>query len=341
MVIAIYNTEQYLKKCIDSVINQTYKNIEIWLVDDGSTDSSLNICYEYAKQDCRINVIHKDNGGLSSARNIALESMNGEYVTFIDSDDLVSENWIEALYNSAKTNDSLIAVGAICTCSSIRKQYFPVVDREGVISTEQGMIKYITETHIRSTVTNKLFHCSLFESLRFPVGKIYEDAYVTPQLICKSNKMSFSKEGYYFIRIRQGSITKQQFSKKNLDLLYASDNMLKCYNEHYPKLKKLVTAHRINEIGYLLKLLFTWSNNKVCRDIEPKLKDVLTEAIEEYESTNGEMYGYSISDDVYLYLKNRTKYISMCKRNLFYGRIRNFVINIVSLVINKKINVEG
>ena len=334
VIIPVYNTEQYLNKCVDSVINQSYKNLEIWLVDDGSTDSSLKICNEYEKQDSRIKVIHKDNGGLSSARNLALDSMHGEYVAFIDSDDWVSENWIESLYNSIKMNDSLISVGGICSCSQIRDVYSPIIHNEKYTTPESSMIKYITESDIRSVVCNKLYHYSLFDNLRFPVGRIYEDAYVIPELICRSNRICYSKEGYYFVRIREGSITHQSFSEKNLDLLYASDNMLRCCKENYPQLEKLAMAHKINEIDSLLKQLFIRGSDAFS-DIEQKLNVALTEATEKYKSIDGEMYGYSISNDIDLYLTDRTKYIKKCKRNRYANIIRKCLINIISIIKNK------
>ena len=109
VIIPVYNVEQYLERCVKSVINQTYKNIEIILVDDSSTDSSLEVCNKLAQKDSRIKVIHKENGGLSSARNVGLDVAKGKYITFIDSDDVPEVTWAEKLYNAAKANDADIA----------------------------------------------------------------------------------------------------------------------------------------------------------------------------------------------------------------------------------------
>lgn len=205
-------------------------------------------CVMNGKKDDRIIVIHKENGGLSSARNTALASINGEYIAFVDSDDWLSPNWIEVLYDSVQKNGSLISIGEICSCSAIRKKYSPITDDEECLLSPIQMIKYISEFNIRSTVTNKLYHKSLFENTRFPEGRINEDACITHELIGRCEKISYAKGCYYYIRNRNGSITRQSFSIKNLDLLYASDNMVKYYAGNYPELVRLALAHRTNEI---------------------------------------------------------------------------------------------
>ena len=335
VIVPVYGVEPYLNVCVESIVNQTYQNLEIILVDDGSPDNCPQMCDEWAGKDSRIIVIHKENGGLSSARNTALESINGEYIAFVDSDDWLSPNWIEALYDSIQRNDSLISIGAICSCSAIHKKYSPITDDEDCLLSPIQMIKYISESNIRSTVTNKLYHKSLFENIRFPEGRINEDACITHELIGRCEKISYAKGCYYYIRIRNGSITRQSFSIKNLDLLYASDNMMKYYAGNYPKLARLALAHRINEILYLLKELFFAYGNKSCNDIESQLRNALTDTLEKYQVADGEMYGYSISNDVGLYLENRKKFIKKCKKGLLYRKVREFAIVIISIFRKK------
>ncbi len=336
VIIAVYNVEKYLKKCIESVINQTYKNMEIFLVDDGSTDNSSKICNDYKKMDSRIKVIHKKNGGVSSARNVALDRASGKYVTFIDSDDWVSENWIEFLVNSIEKHNSSVSIGEICCCSAARKSYIEFVGDEEVIDAPNQMIKYITEQNIRSTATNKLYYLSLFENLRFPEGKINEDAYITHQIIGESERISFAKDCYYYIRIRSGSITQQHFSVKNLDLLYASDNMEKYYLDKYPQFEKLVLAHSINEISVLLNALFASKKDDNFLDIESQLKTILQDKTRIYDNAKGETYNYSISDDVYLYLSDRKKYIQKCKKNARVNMARKMAVKGLSVLKFKR-----
>lgn len=335
VIVPVYDVEKYLDTCISSIVNQTYNELEIILVDDGSPDNCPQMCDAWAEKDNRIIVIHKENGGLSSARNTALASINGEYIAFVDSDDWISPNWIEVLYDSIQKNGSLISIGEICSCSIIRKKYSPITDDEECLLSPIQMIKYISESNIRSTVTNKLYHKSLFENTRFPEGRINEDACITHELIGRCEKISYAKGCYYYIRIRNGSITKQSFSIKNLDLLYASDNMVKYYVGNYPELVRLALAHRINEILYLLKSLFFAYGNKSCKDIESQLRNTLTDTLEKYKDADGEMYGYSISDDVALYLENRTKFIKKCRKGLLYRKVREFTITIISIFRKK------
>ena len=170
VIIPVYNTENYLRECLDSIINQTFKDIEIICVNDGSTDGSLTILEEYAQKDNRIVVLHKPNGGLSDARNAGLDIMRGNYVSFIDSDDYITCDMIETLLKSAKYNSCEIAV-----CNMIRfsekgntSPFYCPTNKEKVL---RGNNRF--ETLKQPSVCNKLFEAKLLKSIRFPKGKYY------------------------------------------------------------------------------------------------------------------------------------------------------------------------
>lgn len=229
VIIPIYNVEKYLRECLDSVLAQTYTNLEILLVDDGSTDGSGAICDEYAGKDSRIRVIHQENGGLSAARNTGLDAARGEYVSFVDSDDVVGPHFIEVLY------DALIQVGVQLSLCCFRR----FVDGQpfGKENSIHGQICWsrreaiheLTKTdenpraELVSVSWNKLYHRSLFEHLRFPVGKLHEDEFVILPLLLQVERVVKCEDVLYFYRQRSESITgsNQQQNPKHLEVLDA------------------------------------------------------------------------------------------------------------------------
>ena len=234
IVIPIYNVKKYIERCIKSVINQTYKNIEIILVDDGSTDESGDICDEYAKKDNRIKVIHKKNGGLSDARNFGIDAANGKYISFVDSDDFVTNNYVEVLYNLIKNNDSDISV---CIWKNIfednktKKSYFTLFHRE-ITATNLVMLQHMLYQKLFDTsACAKLYDISLFDNIRFPKGKLYEDLATTYKLFLKSKTISYSNDEIYYYFVRNNSITQSEFKEKDMDLIEISETLLKTLME--------------------------------------------------------------------------------------------------------------
>ena len=225
IVVPVYNVD----KCIESIINQSYSNLEIILVDDGSKDSSGIMCDSYILKDKRIKVIHKENGGLSDARNVGIDKAKGEYIVFIDSDDWIDEKMIEILYNIIKKNNSDIS---IC-------DYFLAYNEE--IQTQKEDIEIINLSNIEAlkkiydkdlgvcmiVAWNKLYKRNLFkDDIRYPYGKIHEDEFTTYKLLYKAEKISYTKQKMYYYRQRENSIT-SSFNKKRLDCLEAFDERVK------------------------------------------------------------------------------------------------------------------
>lgn len=210
VIIPIYMVEKYLNKCIESVINQTYKNLEIILVNDGSKDNCKKICEEYAKMDNRIKIINKDNGGLSDARNKGLELISGEYVGFVDSDDYISENMYQKLYeNIIKYNADI----SICDYmkvyengEQIKKNKIYRRDGVKVYSREDAMYKLLEDNEITNHAWNKLYKFELFKDIRYPKGLKYEDIAVMYKLIDKTKRIVYTPEVLYFYVKRAGSI---------------------------------------------------------------------------------------------------------------------------------------
>jgi glycosyltransferase involved in cell wall biosynthesis len=229
VIVPVYNVEKYLSKCIDSILNQTIKNLEIILVDDGSLDNSGKICDDFSKTDNRIIVIHKENGGLSSARNAGLEIAKGNYIGFVDSDDWLDENMYELLLDLLKATNSDISC-----CKFFRtadeKEKAPCVDNEIIKSFNNidGLGNFYTDLYTQTVVAwNKLYKRELFDNVTYPVGKIHEDEGTTYKLFYKANKITYTNRPLYYYRVTPNSITTRKFNKKRLDILDVYDEKIK------------------------------------------------------------------------------------------------------------------
>ena len=207
IVVPVYNTDLYLEKCISSITNQTYKRLQILLIDDGSTDQSGKICDILAEKDDRIKVIHKSNGGLSDARNCGIENSDGEYLAFIDSDDYIAPNYIERLYEVIRERKAEIAICGLYIVEENQKNK-PIKQRDGDYNGREIQWKLYAKGAMFYTITwNKMYLKSLFQNIRFPKGRIHEDYATTYKLFWNASKISVIEDCLYYYVMRQGSIT--------------------------------------------------------------------------------------------------------------------------------------
>lgn len=212
IIVPIYKVEPYLRRCLDSIVNQTYTNLEIILVDDGSPDNCPQICDEYAAKDNRIVVIHKENGGLSDARNAGLDICRGEYVSFVDSDDWVADIYIEVMLKAIKDNMATMAITDFSRTSQTFSTSYSHYDISHVeILNHIEATKKLWSEHISAftTVWGALYKTNLFKRIQFPKGRIHEDLYVSFQLLYTSNKTVFIDIPLYFYFYRDDSITEK------------------------------------------------------------------------------------------------------------------------------------
>ncbi|MFS9356198.1 glycosyltransferase [Streptococcus mitis] len=221
VIVPVYNVENYLNKCLDSLINQTYKNLEIIVINDGSTDNSGKICQEYAQKDNRIIYIEKENGGQSEARNMGLDRMTGSYVTFVDSDDWVELDYVEVLYNKLIEYQADIAVG---NYYSYNEQegifYFHIFGNsyyEKVYDNVSIFENFYESEHMKNfaliCVGGKLYKSDLFRELRFEVGKLGEDGYPNQKIYLLAEKTIYLNAGLYAYRQREGSSSRSWTEK--------------------------------------------------------------------------------------------------------------------------------
>ena len=234
VIVPTYNVEKYLDKCIDSIVNQSYKNLEIILVDDGSSDKSGEICDKWGRIDSRIKVIHKENGGLSDARNIGLDVANGEYISFIDSDDFIEKDFYVYLKDlSEKYNSDIVECNFVKAYESKLNEFeFPKNDFESITITDSyGALKIYTsfddDISTNSVVVwNKLYKSEIFNDIRFPVGKTHEDQFTMYKILSKATTFVTSSEVKYGYFQRENSIINKKFSEKRLEIFSAYDEVI-------------------------------------------------------------------------------------------------------------------
>lgn len=275
VIVPVYNVEKYLSKCLESICKQTYSNLEILVVNDGSTDKSGEICEHYSTNDTRIKVIHRENGGLSAARNTALNCMTGNYVLFVDSDDYIEYNAIEVLYNTLKENNSDISICA-----------YDYVDEEGVVlntkknsnelfvmDTNESLYHLLDNKRITSSAWGKLYKSSLFSDIRFPEGRIYEDIPTTYKTFLLSEKIVYTSARLYKYLYRASSISKQSFSIRKMDALEFVEQMVDEVVSIYPDLKDIAICRKFDVYIKIIEWI-NWDKywNEITNEVYKRIK---------------------------------------------------------------------
>lgn len=238
VIVPIYKVEDYLDRCVETIVNQTYSNLEIILVDDGSPDNCPKMCDNWAQKDNRIKVIHKTNGGLSDARNAGLEIATGELIAFIDSDDWVSLHMFEDLLKAMdETNADVIECNYKYVYEGDEVADISY-DEQSICAynAEQALKELLSERKLKNVVWNKLYTKEIIGDIRFEVGKIHEDVFFTYQILGKAKCVAKLEEELYYYLQRNDSIMGVQFSLKNLSSLEAKSNMVNYFRSNYPSL---------------------------------------------------------------------------------------------------------
>jgi len=272
IIVPVYNVEKYLDYCVESIVNQTYKKLEIILVDDGSNDNSPEKCDLWAEKDSRIKVIHKNNGGVSSARNAGLDVACGEYIGFVDSDDYIDKDMYLCLLNEISKSNAKIACCQSVTVSDQSKDFCePIKSYDVVCLNSTETIEEIFAFKMGTSVWRRLFHRSLFEELRFPVGEINEEFPLIVPLSVRADTTVYVKRALYYYRDRSDSIT---------GTLHLSLNTLRCVNKNLALIEKQLSDYNFLHIKNYS--LFAAKNSfymllsiiKNCVDIDGELKEL-------------------------------------------------------------------
>lgn len=236
VIVPVYNVEKYLDRCVQSIVDQTYRNLEIILVDDGSPDNCGAMCDAWAAKDSRIKVIHKENGGLSDARNAGMAAATGTLMGFVDSDDWVDADYIAGMYHALCETGSDIAACDVCTIPEGDESFPDGGSGECTVCTpEQAIGSILQGKQFRAVAWNKLYKRELLRQERFPIGKYHEDEFFTYRILAKAKKLVYVDRPLYFYLQRQGSIM-HTISYKHLDALDAYLERLAFLEVHFPNL---------------------------------------------------------------------------------------------------------
>ena len=279
VIVPCYNVEQYLPKCIDSILSQTYRSLEVWLVDDGSPDRCGEICDEYARKDSRVKVIHKENGGLADARNVALDVMTGEYVVCVDSDDYISPTHIEGLYRLIEKYGADASVNTCCpfpegtTPYPVKKKEEEVVFNSGLKAVEGMFYQEMFDT----SAWGKMYKAELFDGVRYPKGLLFEDLPTTYRLLLKANKVVFNDEQSYFYLLRSNSIEGAAFSPHKLD---SGLQLMALMDRDREKLLPIIKSYDCRMVSFVFHLLLQMPEDYEHRkDFEERIRRLRWEVL--------------------------------------------------------------
>lgn len=275
IIVPVYNVENYLKKCIESILKQTYKNLEIICVNDGSTDNSQKILEEYAQKDDRIKVENKKNGGLSSARNFGLSKAKGSYICFIDSDDYIDVDMIEKMYTTCL---NLQCDMTICNYHNIGR--FELIDsnENTMVYSNHEALEELSKGNIKSFAWNKMYKRELFKDIKFPEGKIFEDIYIMHLLISKCQKIAIIPDKLYYYVYRENSLMNNYSLKSTIDNYLALKQRLKFLEKSRVKNLEGTYAEIIRVFLYLQLVI-----QKVRSEERLKFKEQLIEVYLDYK----------------------------------------------------------
>ena len=310
VIVPVYNVEAYLDRCIGSIVDQTYKNLEIILVDDGSPDNCGAMCDAWAAKDSRIKVIHKENGGLSDARNAGMAAATGEYIGFVDSDDYIAPEMYRFLY------ERIIADGSDIAACGVEMRYEDgspsrPLTRAGscVLDREAAMEAVIRESWLKQPVWYKLYKAELIQDIPFPFGKCHEDVFWTYQAVARAEKVSVFDTPCYFYLQRSGSIMGGGYSLKRLDSLDAKLQRLEYLKKEYPELAVVACVDLMFSCMYQGQQAVQNLDTVSQKIVLPKLKLIIKE-------NTGEMVGMPIMHKCWLQLARRNFKLCCKLRNL-------------------------
>ena len=267
IIVPVYKVEAYLSRCIESILNQTFRDFELILVDDGSPDRCGTICDRYALSDTRIKVIHKENGGLSDARNAGLKAAEGEYLAFVDSDDFIAEDMYQTLLRELKASGAdfiksdFLQVSDVETLKETETRYTVSVYTPLQAIADFMETEYSSRKHMKSTVWDGLYRRNVFYddnqlAVTFPKGKINEDTYIFPEIVFRAKKIAHVSQAFYYYYIREGSITSSKITESEINSADLWDHVDHIVSRHTQKYKKSCAFNRATRYLQILKRVY-------------------------------------------------------------------------------------
>ena len=329
VIIPIYNTEQYLRKCLDSVLNQSYKDIELILVNDGSADTSGEICKEYAKKDNRITYYELENGGQGRARNFALDRCHGDWIAFVDSDDYIESDMFEKMISIAEENNAEIAICGWYRDHGFQKRGQPCPQEIQFYEKKELLEAYIKTPYITSSMCNKIYKKNIWEDIRFPEIRAREDATIIYQVLANAQRAVHIAEPKYIQYVRPGSTERQGFTKDKMKSVEISENLKSFVNEKYPDLKEIVDLLPAKSCEKLMKEIlqsFRYKTNK-------------REYLELYNKLKSELsreFSVSVKEtEDYISLKKVVENQMLFKLEAYFAGIKTVIVDLIKKFITK------
>lgn len=243
VIVPVYNVEYYLEACVESLQQQTYQDIEILLINDGSTDGSEEVCRKILQKDSRVKYFEKKNSGLSDTRNVGIEHASGQFIMFLDSDDLVAPNTIEYLYQLLEKYNVELSSLDLVHFTDGEKPVYKEASSECVFHSEDATCSFLYQKEISTSACGKLFSKKLFSDVRFPSGMLFEDNVVLYKILSSEISVVYGDAKYYGYRHRANSITTKKFSKKDLDILDIGREIVGYFRNQSNKLQRATEAY--------------------------------------------------------------------------------------------------
>ena len=281
VIVPVYNVRSYLEKCFESVAGQSYRNLEIILVDDGSTDGSGELCEELARKDSRVRVVHKKNGGLGSARNAGIDAARGEILSFVDSDDWIEPGMYDTLTEIMhRENAQIIACGIKKVSETGEVSYYQDnLEERRVYTKEEALMELPKNERLSNSMCNKLFRRETIQGLHINEQIFYEDNPFTPQCFARAEKIAYTAEPFYCYFERTGSISRKRFSVREFDRVTADRMRLDFYHEHFPQCE---SAAAIAYIGSALKVYYQSGDCQEAKEQRAQLREELKRTMRNY-----------------------------------------------------------
>lgn len=332
VIVPIYNVEKYLNRCVESILSQSYTDFELILVDDGSPDKCPELCDEWGKKDERIKVIHKENGGLSSARNAGIEMAKGDYFAFVDSDDFIHPDYLKLLYKALITSNADVAICDFFNFKEEKEVFLKDEEIENIaefnnynVFLPNDVFKYNQQV-ILEVAWNKLYSRKLFNDIRFPLGKIHEDTGTYYKLLSISTKIVFINNILYFYFKNQNGIIATEFSEKKFDSVIFCLEEIDFFKKLSQKEKKYnvlvrLSTFRCAKIFYELNLKyveFDLQNNVLANKLKQKIKCALKKNKSiKMNYDNYELYKFYFGNGI----SSKTRFI-VFKIKYFFKKVR-------------------
>lgn len=297
IIVPIYKVEAYLERCIQSIINQTWKDFELILVDDGSPDGCPGICDRWEQKDERIKVIHKENGGLSDARNIGLKYATGEYIAFVDSDDWIAEDYLELLIAAMEHNEcDIVECGIIRTkgendAKSLKLGEYSI---SSIFQTEQALVQLINDACFHQYVWNKLYKRNIIKDIWFEKGKTNEDEFWTYQAFGNAKLIGKIENPLYYYFQRSSSIMGEGYSLKRLDALEAKANRQIYIEKKYPKIKDIAKVNLFTSCIYQGQLSLLYLKEEELKQAKMMIHKIALKAMPTFSEYSGISLGTKV-----------------------------------------------